>query len=88
MIGGPVPPGSAGITLGGIVIVRRDAAHRARLLRHESIHVEQYRRHGFLGFGLRYVGSYLRWRLAGYPHAGAYRRIPLEVEAYWRERSD
>lgn len=81
-----MPPGSAGITLGRVIIVRRDAAHRARLLRHELVHVEQWARHGLLGFTARYLGSYLRWRLAGYPHVGAYRRIPLEIEAYWRER--
>jgi hypothetical protein len=86
VVGGPVPPGSAGITLGKVVIVRRAAAHRARLLRHEIVHVEQYARHGFVGFAVRYLASYLRWRVAGYPHVGAYRRIPLEIEAYWRER--
>lgn len=86
VVGGPVPPGSAGITLGRVIIVRRDAAHRARLLRHELVHVEQWARHGLIGFAVRYLASYLRWRLAGYPHVGAYRRIPLEIEAYWRER--
>ncbi|MDH3753951.1 MAG: hypothetical protein OEU32_08770 [Acidimicrobiia bacterium] len=84
--GGPVPPGSDGITLGSLVIVKTD--HTRRLLRHERVHVEQWRRLGVSLFLWRYVTSYLRWRWRGYPHKGAYRRIPLEVEAYWRERVD
>lgn len=85
-IGGPVPPGSAGITLGPLVILRRRSAASARLVRHELVHVRQWREQGALRFALRYVGSYLRWRLRGYPHDGAYRRIPAEIEAYWLER--
>lgn len=85
--GGPVPPGSAGITLGRLVIVRNGRAP-ARLLRHELVHVEQYRRMGTMRFLLSYVFDYLRWRGRGYPHRGAYRRISHEVEAYWRERVD
>lgn len=85
--GGPVPPGSAGITLGTLVIVRRDGAS-PRLLRHELIHVEQYRRMGVIRFVVSYVSAYLRWRIRGYPHRGAYRRIPHEIEAYWRERTE
>ena len=34
----------------------------------------------------RYLGAYLSWRLRGYPHWGAYRRIPQEVEAEWLAR--
>lgn len=84
--GGPVPPGSAGITFGRLVILRPRARHRERLLRHELVHVEQYARHGVAGFLGRYLVSYLRLRLRGFPHRAAYRRIPLEIEAYWRER--
>jgi hypothetical protein len=85
-IGGPVPPGSAAITIGNVVSVRRRAAGDARLLRHELVHVAQWRRLGLVGFGRRYLGAYARWRLRGYPHRGAYRRIPLEVEADWLAR--
>ena len=85
-VGGPVPPGSDGITIGRVVSVRRRAARSARLLRHELVHVEQWRRLGSLGFLLRYLADYLRWRFRGYPHWGAYRRIPLEIEATWRAR--
>ena len=86
-VGGPVPPGSAAITLGPLVIVRARAARDERLLRHEHVHVLQWRRLGVVGFLVRYVGAYLRWRLRGYGHWAAYRRIPLEVEAEWRART-
>ena len=86
-VGAPVPRGSAAITLGPLVIVRRRAATDARLLRHEAVHVRQWRRLGAVGFLVRYVGAYLRWRARGFGHWGAYRRIPLEVEAEWRART-
>jgi hypothetical protein len=85
-IGGPVPPGAAAVTLGSLVIVRRRAAGDADLLAHELVHVEQWRHHGVAGFAWRYLGAYLRWRLEGYPHWAAYRRIPFEIEAVWRAR--
>ena len=56
------------------------------LLRHELVHVEQWKRLGVAGFLIRYVGSYLRGRLRGYGHRAAYLRIPLEAEAEWRAR--
>lgn len=90
-VGGPVPPGAAAITLGPLIVVRREAVSRAswpRLLRHELAHVEQWRRHGGVGFLLRYLSSYLLLRLRGWPHWAAYRRLPLEVEAEWRARTD
>ena len=40
-----------------------------------------------VGFLVRYVGAYLRWRARGFGHWGAYRRIPLEVEAEWTART-
>jgi hypothetical protein len=49
-------------------------------------HVHQWRRLGALGFLRRYLSAYARWRLRGYGHWGAYRRIPLEVEAEWAAR--
>jgi len=71
--------------------VRRASAHDEHLLRHEAVHVRQWRELGVVGFVVRYLGAYVRWRLAGHSHRGAYRRIPLEVEAEWvarrRERS-
>jgi hypothetical protein len=87
-VGGPVPPGAAAITLGRLVIVRRRAAGDPHLLRHELVHVAQWRRLGVVGFLVRYLGSYLRWRLRGHGHRAAYLRIPLEVEAEWQARRE
>ena len=86
LVGGPVPRGAAAITLGRLVSVRHSSAGDARLLRHELVHVRQWQALGVAGFLVRYVGAYLRWRLRGYGHWAAYRRIPLEVEAEWEAR--
>jgi hypothetical protein len=85
-VGGPVPKGAAGITLGRLVIVRRGHEHSEYLLRHEAVHVRQFRRYGFVGFTVRYLGTYAVWRLRRKGHRGAYLRIPLEVEADWTAR--
>ncbi|HEX9969919.1 MAG TPA: hypothetical protein VGB03_07245 [Acidimicrobiales bacterium] len=78
-----MPPGADAVTLGSLVIVRRSAAGSGSLLRHEAVHVRQWRELGVVGFLRRYLGAYVRWRLRGYGHYGAYLRIPLEVEAAW-----
>lgn len=85
-VGGPVPPGAAAWTLGSLVIVRRSAAGSEHLLAHELEHVRQYRDQGAVAFLARYLTDYLRGRLRGYGHQGAYRRIPAEVSAEWRAR--
>ena len=85
-IGGPVPRGAEGITIGSTVCVRARSADRPRLVRHEVVHVVQWSDLGYLRFARRYLGSYLRGRLRGYPHKAAYRRIPFEVEADWVAR--
>lgn len=85
-VGGPVPPGAAAITIGPIVSVRRSAAGSDRLLRHEAVHVRQWREHGVGRFLVRYLRGYVRGRLRGYGHWAAYRRIPFEVEAEWEAR--
>lgn len=81
-----MPPGAAAITLGRVVSVRRRFSGDERLLRHELVHVRQWRELGAIRFLARYLGAYLRWRLRGYCHWAAYRRIPLEVEADWEAR--
>ncbi len=81
LVGGPVPPGSAAITIGSVVSVRERYADDARLLRHEAEHVRQWRELGKVRFLRQYVGAYARWRLRGFGHQAAYRLIPLEVEA-------
>jgi len=85
-IGGPVPRGAGAWTIGPLVIVRERLADDRHLHAHELEHVRQYRRQGMVVFLVRYLVAYLRWRLRGYPHDAAYRRIPAEVEAEWRAR--
>lgn len=85
-IGGPVPKGADGITLGSTVIVRSGHEDSAHLLRHEQVHVRQWRRYGVLGFALRYLSAYALWRIRLKGHRGAYLRIPLEIEAEWVAR--
>ncbi len=83
-IGGPVPPGSVGITLGSLVIIRKSATRGdgfAELLAHEQVHVRQFAELGVGRFLARYLKSYARFRFRGYGHWQAYSRIPLEVEA-------
>ncbi len=80
-VGGPVPPGAAAITLGRLVIVRRRAAGDKRLMRHELVHVRQWRELGAVGFLVSYLGAYFGERRRGHSHWEAYRRIPLEMEA-------
>lgn len=79
-------PGATAITFGRVVFIRERGVGSARLRRHELVHVRQWADLGVAGFLRRYLGAYLRWRLRGYPHLGAYRRIPLEVEAEWQAR--
>lgn len=79
-------PGAAAITFGRVVIVRERSFGSARLRRHELVHVRQWARLGVVGFLRRYLGAYVGWRVRGYPHRAAYRRIPLEVEAEWEAR--
>lgn len=86
VVGGPVPPGADAITLGSLISMRRGGADSGRLLAHELVHVRQWRMLGVGGFLGRYLGTYLRWRLHGYGHWAAYRRIPLEIEAEWWAR--
>ncbi len=85
-IGGPVPRGADAITLGSLIIVRPGCEHSDYLIRHEHVHVRQWKRFGFFRFTTRYLGSYLRSRLRRYDHRGAYQRIPFEIEADWIAR--
>lgn len=87
-VGGPVPRGAAAITLGPLIVIRRRAAANDGLLRHELVHVAQWRDLGAIRFLWRYLGAYLRWRLRAHGHWSSYRRIPLEIEAEWRARAD
>jgi hypothetical protein len=83
---GPAAPGAIATTLGSLILMRRRGVGDAQLLRHELEHVRQWREQGPVGFLRRYLGAYLSWRLRGYPHWAAYRRIPHEIEAEWIAR--
>lgn len=62
-------------------LLDRPLADLGPLVVHELTHVEQWRRLGPVGWARRYLGEYLRNRVRGAGHAGAYRAIGLEVEA-------
>jgi Domain of unknown function (DUF4157) len=83
---GIAAPGAAATTLGPLILMREHRVGDPHLLRHELEHVRQWREQGYVGFLRRYLGAYLRWRARGYPHWGAYRRVPHEVEAEWIAR--
>ena len=68
--------------------MRRSAVGDALLLRHEREHVRQWEANGMVGFLVRYLGPYVRWRLRRYSHWAAYRRIPFEIEAEWVARCE
>jgi hypothetical protein len=85
-VGGPVPPGAEAITVGPIISIRRRSVGSERLLRHELVHVGQWRSQGAAGFLASYLGAYLRLRFDFFPHWAAYRRIPQEIEAVWASR--
>ena len=86
MVGGPVPRGSAAMTLGRFVMIRRGREDDEYLLAHELVHVRQYRERGVLRFLAGYLSRYLLLRLDGWGHKDAYRRLPEEIEADWEAR--
>ncbi|MDJ0925242.1 MAG: hypothetical protein QNJ77_11825 [Acidimicrobiia bacterium] len=53
----------------------------ARLIVHELMHIEQWRRLGLLRHVGQYLGDYLRARFRGDGHWNSYRSIRLEQEA-------
>lgn len=57
-------------------------------IKHESIHVEQIRRHGFVRFYVSYLLHYLAYRAAGNSHTASYLLNPYEIEAYSRETEE
>lgn len=86
VVRGWAAPGATATTLGSTVFVRRGRTLTPRLRRHEYEHVLQFAHYGWFGFFRRYLGSYVRWRLRGYGHKAAYRRLPFEIAAEWRSR--
>lgn len=86
LVGGPVPRGAAAITIRSVISIRERCLEDDHLLRHELVHVRQWRELGVVRFGAMYLASYVRSRWEGYGHWAAYRRIPLEIEAEWEAR--
>jgi len=74
-------PGVAAMTIGRVILLRRDHAGDEALLAHELVHVRQWRELGAARFLWRYLSAYARGRAAGLGHQRAYESIPLEVEA-------
>ncbi|MDP8976432.1 MAG: DUF4157 domain-containing protein [Actinomycetota bacterium] len=74
-------PGADAMTLGRVVLVRRGHRDSSRLLAHELVHVQQWSRHGVVGFLSRYLGAYARNMARLRSHRSAYLAILLEVEA-------
>jgi hypothetical protein len=58
-----------------------DPERSGRLIVHELMHLEQWRRLGALRHVTQYLGDYLRGRWKRLGHWEAYRAIRLEVEA-------
>jgi Domain of unknown function (DUF4157) len=78
---GWLTPGTAGMTLGRWVLLRRGHEHDRALLAHEMVHVRQWRERGAIGFLVAYLGEYMRGRRDGLGHGDAYRAISFEAEA-------
>ncbi|HEV7861693.1 MAG TPA: DUF4157 domain-containing protein [Acidimicrobiia bacterium] len=78
---GWLTPGVAAMTIGRMILLRREHAGDEALLAHELVHVRQWRELGSARFLWRYLASYTRGRAAGLGHQRAYEAIPLEVEA-------
>lgn len=65
-----------------------DHAHdREEVINHEKIHFYQQLELLFVFHWLLYLSFYILYRVKGYTHDAAYRRIPFEKEAYEHERT-
>lgn len=82
-----LPPklGAEAVTIGKHIFYE-NFNPRAALRRHEEKHVEQYKEYGLLGFLIKYFIEYLKGRIKGLDHWGAYREISFEKEAREAER--
>ena len=74
-------PGTGGMTLGSLILMKRSRLDDKALLAHELVHVEQYQRHGWIGFLARYLSAYIAGLVRLRRHHLAYEAIPFEVEA-------
>ena len=71
--------GFAGITMFGVLFLRKSANLTARLLNHERIHARQQRELLWIPFFLWYG---IEWFIRLFSHGDEYRSISLEREAY------
>lgn len=67
----------AAMALGNIIFVRRNIKVTPRLMAHELVHVDQYKRLGMLRFLLTWIFEYV---------TKGYWNISLEKEAYAKEK--
>ncbi len=83
-----LPPGYSGMTLGRLILLRRDddRSGGCKLLAHELVHVQQFAQIGVTRFLSSYLREYLSNLVRLKSHAQAYRAISFEVEA--REIAD
>jgi hypothetical protein len=65
----------------------KELGRGGRLVVHELMHIEQWRRLGAVRHVAQYIGDYLRNRFRGNNHWDSYRAIRLEVEALAAARS-
>ena len=80
----PALPGSyVGITLGRHVFLATDVPDdgASLLMAHELVHVRQWHEQGVVGFGRRYVWSFLRSIPSTRSWNASYQAIPAEAEA-------
>lgn len=78
---GWLAPGTAGMTLGRWILLRRGHEVDRDLLAHEMVHVRQWRERGAIRFLAAYAAEYLRGRRRGLDHWDAYRAISFEAKA-------
>lgn len=76
-------PGTAGMTLGRLILVLRDDDRSGRrpLLAHELVHVEQYADLGRARFLWRYLREYVSNLLRLRRHRQSYLAVSFETEA-------
>ena len=74
------------LNVGGIVlwpfILYYDKSPALEVRYHELTHLLQIKRHGVLGFYFLYLLDYLKLRLTGKTHSGAYYALKFEQEAF------
>lgn len=55
-------------------------------IHHEMVHVEQVRRLGWFKMYWNYLFNYFKFRFAGLKHSEAYYTLPMEAEAFKRQK--